>query len=171
MTEATRSTTREAKSVTAKEGKYLTFVLGNEDYAIGVLRVKEIIGMMSVTYVPQVPEFVKGVINLRGKVIPIIDLRLKFNMATVEETNLTCIIIVEINGIKGSTLMGIVVDAVSEVLNIKDDNIEKAPALGAQVETQFILGMAKMENGIKILLDIDRVLNGDEVQLLEQAAA
>jgi purine-binding chemotaxis protein CheW len=141
-----------------RDGKYLTFSLGGEEYGIGILKVKEIIGMMTVTPVPQTPTFVKGVINLRGKVIPVIDLRLRFAMETMTYTERTCIIVVEIHGEAGSVPMGIVVDAVSEVLNIRAADIEDTPTFGVKLNTDSILGMAKTEGGVKILLDIDKVL-------------
>jgi purine-binding chemotaxis protein CheW len=155
------------KSLTDKEGKYLTFTLAEEEYGIGILKIKEIIGMMPITSVPRTPEFVKGVINLRGKVIPVIDLRLRFGMEELEYTERTCIIVVEIDGQTGVILIGIVVDAVSEVLNIKNEDVEETPAFGANLDTQYILGMAKMEGGVKILLDIDQVLNTEELSALE----
>jgi len=153
-----------------KEGKYLTFTLAEEEYGIGILKIKEIIGMLPITSVPQTPEFVKGVINLRGKVIPVMDLRLRFGMPSIDYTERTCIIVVEIGGQAGTILVGIVVDAVSEVLNIKGDDIEKTPTFGTKLNTDYILGMAKMEGGVKILLDIDQVLSGDELTLLSEAA-
>ncbi len=157
------------KSLTDKEGKYLTFTLAEEEYGIGILKIKEIIGMMPITSVPRTPEFVKGVINLRGKVIPVIDLRLRFGMEELEYNERTCIIVVEIEGQAGIISIGIVVDAVSEVLNIKNEDIEDTPAFGARLDTQYILGMAKMEGGVKILLDIDQVLNTEELSALEMA--
>jgi purine-binding chemotaxis protein CheW len=145
-----------------REGKYLTFALAEEEYGIGILKVKEIIGMMPVTHVPQTPGFVKGVINLRGKVIPVVDLRLRFNLEVAAYTERTCIIVVEVAGANGSVMMGIVVDAVSEVLNIRGADIENTPAFGVKLNTDYILGMAKVGGGIKILLEIDKVLgNGD----------
>jgi purine-binding chemotaxis protein CheW len=141
-----------------REGKYLTFSLSGEEYGIGILKVKEIIGMMAVTPVPQTPEFVKGVINLRGKVIPVLDLRLRFGMESSAYSERTCIIVVEIHGEAGSLPMGIVVDAVSEVLNIRAADIADVPTFGVKLNTDFILGMAKTEGGVKILLDIDKVL-------------
>ena len=158
------------KAMVEREGKYLTFKLDNEEYGIGILKIKEIIGMMSVTSIPQTPEFVKGVINLRGKVIPVIDLRLRFGMEAIDYTERTCIIVVEIEGTAGTVMIGIVVDAVSEVLNIKGNDIEETPTFGTKLNTDYILGMAKMEGGVKILLDIDRVLSGDEIKLLDKAA-
>lgn len=158
------------KAMADKEGKYLTFTLAEEEYGIGILKIKEIIGMLPITSVPQTPDFVKGVINLRGKVIPVMDLRLRFGMPAIDYTERTCIIVVEIAGNSGTILIGIVVDAVSEVLNIKGDDIEKTPTFGAKLNTDYILGMAKMEGGVKILLDIDRVLSNDELSLLSEAA-
>ena len=158
------------KAMEEKEGKYLTFSLAEEEYGIGILKIKEIIGMMAITTVPQTPKFVKGVINLRGKVIPVIDLRLRFGMESMDYTERTCIIVVEIEGTSGTVQIGIVVDAVSEVLNISGKDIEDTPTFGTKLNTDYILGMAKMEGGVKILLDIDRVLNGKEISLLEKAA-
>lgn len=154
-----------------KEGKYLTFSLAEEEYGIGILQVKEIIGMMPITSVPRTPDFVKGVVNLRGKVIPVIDLRLRFSMEEVDYTERTCIIVVETTGSSGDTVMGIVVDSVSEVLNIKGESIEPAPAFGTSLNTDYILGMAKLEGGVKILLEIDKVLSTQELSVLEQVAS
>ncbi|OHB53932.1 MAG: chemotaxis protein CheW [Planctomycetes bacterium GWF2_42_9] len=146
-----------------KEGKYLTFALGSEEYGLEILKVREIIGYMEITAVPQTPAYVKGVINLRGQVIPVIDLRAKFGMETAKVTEETCIIVVEINqeGRKFST--GIVVDHVQEVLDIEGENIEEAPQFGSTVNTDFILGMGKVGESVKILLDIDKVLGNCEL--------
>jgi len=158
------------KAMVEREGKYLTFTLAEEEYGIGILKIKEIIGMMPITTVPQTPEFVKGVINLRGKVIPVIDLRLRFGMGEIDYTERTCIIVVEIDGQVGTVLIGIVVDSVSEVLNVKGDDIEDTPTFGTKLDTEYILGMAKMEGGVKILLDIDQVLSSKEIAALEKAS-
>jgi purine-binding chemotaxis protein CheW len=160
----------ETARTSAKEGKYLTFSLADEEFGIGILKIKEIIGMIPITSVPQTPDFVKGVINLRGKVIPVIDLRLRFGVEEIDYTERTCIIVVEIERSRTEILIGVVVDSVSEVLNIKDTDIEETPAFGAKVDTEYILGMAKMEGGVKILLDIDQVLSASEFELLEKAA-
>ena len=125
--------------------------------------------MMSITSVPQTPGFVKGVINLRGKVIPVVDLRLKFGMKSTEYTERTCIIVVEITSNGRDVLIGIVVDAVSEVLNIREDDIEDTPTFGARLNTGYILGMAKVEGAVKILLDINKVLSSDEIAVLNEA--
>ena len=168
MAELTKVMDQAVKASAQKEGKYLTFTLAGEEYGISILKVKEIIGMMPITSVPRTPDFVKGVINLRGKVIPVVDLRLKFGMEEMAYTDRTCIIVVEIQTQTGTVMIGIVVDAVSEVLNIKEDLIEETPTFGAKMDTDYILGMAKMEGGVKILLDIDRVLSADEVVALDQ---
>jgi len=170
MTELAETMDQAVKAMADREGKYLTFTLADEEYGIGILKIKEIIGMMPITTVPQTPEFVKGVINLRGKVIPVLDLRLRFGMEPIDYTERTCIIVVEIEGQSGTIMIGIVVDAVSEVLNIKAEDIEDTPTFGTRLNTDYILGMAKMEGGVKILLDIDRVLSQEEVDLLEKAA-
>jgi len=160
----------EGEKVSAdREGKYLTFTLAGEDYGIGILKIKEIIGMQPITSVPQTPEYVKGVINLRGKVIPVLDLRLRFDMEATDYTERTCIVVVEIAGQSGTVMIGIVVDSVSEVLNIKGADIENTPTFGTKLDTEYILGMAKMEGGVKILLDIDKVLSAQEMAMLEEA--
>jgi len=150
-----------------REGKYLTFSLNEEEYGIGILKVREIIGMMPITSVPQTPEFVKGVINLRGKVIPVVDLRLKFGMPPLDYNERTSIIVVEVRGQSGHVQIGIVVDSVSEVVNIKGEDIEDTPTFGTKLDTEYILGMAKIGKGVKILLDINRVLSTEEIDLLE----
>ncbi len=170
MAELTDRMNQVVTDMTEREGKYLTFSLDDEEYGIGILKIKEIIGMMAVTTVPQTPDFVKGVINLRGKVIPVIDLRLRFGMEAIEYTERTCIIVVEIEGSTGNIQIGIVVDSVTEVLNIKGDDIEGTPTFGTKLNTDYILGMAKLEGGVKILLDINRVLSENEMSLLENAA-
>ncbi len=160
----------EASAAVNREGKYLTFTLASEDYGIGILKVKEIIGIMAITTVPQTPDYVKGVINLRGKVIPVIDLRLKFAMEDMAYTERTCIIVVEISGGRNKIMMGILVDSVSEVLNIKSGDIEDTPNFGSQLNTDYILGMAKMGERVKILLDINKVLSDAEFAAVSVAA-
>ncbi len=153
-----------------RAGKYLTFKLADEDYGISLLKVREIIGMMPITSVPRTPEFIKGVINLRGKVIPVTDLRLRFDMPEIDYTDRTCIIVVEVEGESATVQMGIVVDAVTEVLPVKDEEIEPAPEFGAKVDTHYILGMANMDGTVKILLEIDRVMTAEEIAEVEKAA-
>jgi purine-binding chemotaxis protein CheW len=159
-----------AAVMASREGKYLTFALAAEEYGIGILKVKEIIGMMAITTVPRTPVYVQGVINLRGKVIPVVDLRLKFGMDVAEYTERTCIIVVEISSEQQKILMGIVVDSVSEVLNIRAGEIEATPNFGSRLDTDYILGMAKTHNGVKILLDIDKVLSREEMFALDKVA-
>ena len=168
MTEIAKTMDQAVKAMADKEGKYLTFSLADEEYGIGILKVKEIIGMMPITTVPQTPEFVKGVLNLRGKVIPVIDLRLRFGMEAMDYGDRTCIIVVEIEGARDQIMIGVVVDSVSEVLNIKAQEIEDTPAFGTRLNTGFILGMAKIGGGIKILLDIDRILTSEDAVFLEK---
>ncbi len=159
--------TRETVSEISKEGKYLTFELDEEEYGLEILKVKEIIGIMKITSVPQTPRYVKGVINLRGKVIPVIDLRLKFDMDPIEYSERTCIIVVDIaDNLRNGLMMGIVVDSVSEVLNIGTDEIEETPTFGTKLDTEYILGMAKVKGGVKILLDIGKVLSVQEITSL-----
>ncbi len=149
-------------------GKYLTFKLADEEYGLEILNVQEIIKMMEITHVPRNPPTIKGVINLRGQVIPIIDLRLSFGMEEAEETEKTCVIVVQVGTSK--ITMGIVVDEVSEVLDIKGREIEPPPLMGSSVNTQFILGMAKAKGAVIILLDTNKVLNVDEMSALERVA-
>ena len=146
------------KETDAQAGKYLTFALGKEEYGLEILKVMEIIGIMDITAVPQVPEHVKGVINLRGKVIPVISLRRKFDMEEIDYTEETCIIVVNIE----DTLIGIVIDKVEEVLDISDDRIEPPPSSGVTGKTDYILGIGKIGDAVKILLDIDKVLLDDK---------
>ena len=167
MSQAARQIQQDASTLQDKEGKYLTFTLAAEDYGLEILKVREIIGMMDITAVPQTPEYVKGVINLRGRVIPVIDLRLKFGLEEAEYGERTCIIVVEVQSQVGSVQMGVVVDSVSEVLNINGEEIEPPPSFGARLKTQYILGIAKAKGTIKILLDIDKVLTGEEMAGLE----
>ena len=166
MGEAMVAERQEGRSVAGREGKYLTFSLAGEEYGSGILKVKEIIGMMEITRVPQTPSYVKGVINLRGKVIPVIDLRQKFGLEAGEYTERTCVVVVEVLRDGGQVLIGSVVDSVSEVLNIKEGEIEETPDFGVQMDTQYLLGMAKAGGGIKLLLDIDSVLGSEELTAL-----
>ena len=138
----------------AKEGKYLTFALGKEVYGIEILKVREIIGLMSITSLPQMPKYMRGIINLRGKIIPVIDLRLKFGMPSIDMSSETCIIVVNLNDV----LIGVVIDKVNEVLDIKQENIEPSPNFGLDLHTDYILGIGKVGDSTKILLNINRVL-------------
>ncbi len=141
-------------------GKYLTFTLGQEEYGVPVLKVREIIKVLDITPVPQMPPYMRGVINLRGKVVPVVDLRVRFGFAPRAYDERTCIIVVEV-AVAGLT--GIAVDAVSEVAGIAGSDIDPTPEFGEQVTTAFVLGLAKAKGTVKILLDLDRVLGGDAV--------
>lgn len=153
----------EQPDVSAMAGKYLTFALGDEEYGLPVLKVREIIKMMDVTTVPQVPPHVRGVINLRGKVIPVIDLRLKFSLPALAASDQTCIVVVQVELENRRVMLGIIVDRVSEVLNVAADEIERPPDFGERLDTQFMLGMAKVKGKVKILLDLDAILASDTV--------
>ena len=165
---AVEMATNQEKSavIPAKAGKYLTFNLGKEIYGIEILKVQEIIGMMAVTRVPKTPAFVRGVVNLRGKVIPVIDLRLKFGLEGKEDTERSCIIVVQVGLNGGSVIMGLIVDEVSEVLNVLAEQIEASPSFGTKVDTDFILGMGKVGLKVVMLLDVDKVLSADETLTL-----
>lgn len=145
-------------------GKYLTVALDNESYGVAVLKVREIIRMQKITPVPQMPEFVKGVINLRGRVIPIIDLRVKFGLKAVFADR-TCIVVVQVKLPTGQTVqMGLIVDSVEEVVNLSANEIEPTPDFGTRIDTGYILGMAKIKGSVKTLLDIDRVVAPETVE-------
>lgn len=150
---------QQVETAEAKGGKFLTFFLDEEEYGLEILKVQEIIGLMSITRVPRTPDFVRGVINLRGKVIPIVELRTKFHMETVEDTEQTCIIVVQTQGVQ----FGVVVDRVSEVVDLDSGSIEDAPEFGAEIDTRYILGMGKTGSRVRILVDIDRVLSREEL--------
>ena len=163
MTEATTQIEQVNKALLDKAGKYLTFALGKEQYGLEILKVREIIGYMEITAVPQTPQYVKGVINLRGQVIPVIELRAKFSMNSADVTEQTCVIVVEVEAGNNRTFStGLIVDNVEEVLDIAGQDIEEAPQFGSSVDTSFILGMGKIQDTVKILLDIDKVLAGDD---------
>ena len=163
MTEQVTQDPSRGGSAVARAGKYLTFSLAQEEYGLEILKAREINGYMDITAIPQTPQHVKGVINLRGQVIPVVDLRAKFGMETTEVTDQTCIIVVEITQKDNSFNTGIVVDCVQEVLDIAAEAIEKAPEFGSSVDTDFILGMGKIGDSVKILLDIDAVLGADNL--------
>ncbi len=151
-------------------GKYLTFELSGEVYGLVILKVQEIIGMMAVTQVPRTPKFVRGVINLRGKVIPVIDLRIKFGLDSQEDTEKTCIIVVQVSQDGAEVTMGILVDEVSEVLDVASEQIEPPPSFGVGVDTEFILGMGKVAQKVVMLLDVDKVLSGGEIATVRKVS-
>ena len=144
-------------------GKFLTFELANEEFALEILRVQEIIGVMDITPVPQTPEFIRGVINLRGRIVPVLDLRSKFDMGTTELTDESCIIVVQTSG----TPMGLLADRVREVVNISSEQIDPVPYLASDVDTSCFLGIGKTANGVCLLLDIDAVLTSADAAGLQ----
>lgn len=168
-----RQTERPGGPVTreALGGKYLSFHLGAEEYALPVLKVTEIIGLQDVTPVPQTPAYVRGVMNLRGKIIPVIDLRLKFQLPQVDSTRRTCIIVVQTTGDAGPVGVGLVVDSVSEVLQLVSSEIEEASQLGIQISMPYLLGIAKTKERVRMLVDIDELLNRQDIALGAAAVA
>lgn len=140
-------------------GKYLTFHLSQEQYGVSLLAVREIIGLMDITHVPRTPQYVRGVINLRGRIIPVVDLRQKFGMKAIDDTEVTCIIVVEMNYDDQVIQIGILVDEVDEVLDIQEEQIDNLPSIGAQDNMTFICGVAKIVQRVVMLLDIQRVLS------------
>jgi len=148
--------------------RYLSFVLNDEEYCIDILKIKEIMGMTDITKIPQTPEFIKGVINLRGQIIPIVDLRIKFEVAAKEYTERTCIVVVEIPYNDEVTLMGIVVDKIQEVINIPKDKISNVPYINSKIKSEYIEGIAETQESIKIILDITKVLTEDEFILINK---
>lgn len=151
-----------AETTAIRGGKFLTFRIDSEDYGVEILKVRDINGVMKITTVPRMPHYMKGVINLRGKLVPVIDLRLKFGLPEAEHTEQTCIIVVSVG-----REIGIIVDTVSEVLDISAENIEPPPAMGKSVDASFILGMGKVGDAVTILLDIERVLDSGEPEALQ----
>jgi purine-binding chemotaxis protein CheW len=144
-------------------GKYLIFSLAEEEFGVRVLKIKEIMGMQEITAVPNTAPYVKGVINLRGQVIPVIDLRMKFNLPSCAYTHRTCIVVVTTQGKAGDRLVGAIADGVAEVLTLVDEEIEDTPDFGNGVTAPYLLGMAKVKGTVKILLDIDQVLSEQEI--------
>lgn len=166
MTTTLENDIRAAQDSNAHNSKYLTFTLSDGTYGVEILKVREIFGMMDITRVPQTPEFVKGVINLRGRVIPVVDLRLKFGLEKAEFTEETCIVVVDVG-----SQVGLIVDTVQEVLDIPDADIDPPPPLGLGVQTDFILGMGKVKDEVKTLLNVDRILAPEEMSQTIAAAA
>ena len=160
----------ETLSTFFSSGKFLTFLLAEESYGVEVLRIREIIRMQKITPVPQMPAHVKGVINLRGKVIPVVDLRLKFNLNAEEATERTCVIVVDVDNGQGvNTLLGLVVDTVEEVLNVTENNVEPSPDFGTRLSTECCLGIAKVKDNVITLLDIEKVVSAELAGELAQS--
>jgi purine-binding chemotaxis protein CheW len=147
----------------SEENKFLQFEIDGEFYGVDILKVREINGMMDITAVPQTPRFMKGLINLRGKVVPVIDLRLKFGLAESNYDERTSIIVIEFKSIHGQVQMGMVVDTVSEVVSLSGRHIEPAPNFGVRLKSEYILGMAKVKNRVIIILDIDLILTDEDL--------
>ena len=143
--------------------QYLTFVLGEEVFALDVSRVREILEFTTVTKVPRTPDYMKGVINLRGSVVPVFDMRLKFGLAEIEKTVDTCIVVVEVTCDGETTVIGALVDSVREVFEVEPDQIEPPPKIGTQLRTDFVKGMGKKDDRFVIILDIDKVFSSDEL--------
>lgn len=165
-------TSIDLSSTEANENKFLSFKIGREEFGVEILRVREIIGVIDVTPLPQTPDYVKGVINLRGKIIPVIELRTKFGLEPKEYTEETCIIVVEVSdGGEEHFHMGVIVDSVNEVLDIPRDHIEPAPRFGNSLNTSYIFGMGKVKKQVLILLDIDRVMTFSDLNDLAEVAS
>ncbi len=160
----------EKSAVTARAGRYLTFNLAGELYGLEILKVQEIIGIMNVTRVPRAPDYIRGVINLRGKVIAVLDLRRKLNFDAKDDNERTCIVVVQVQRGDSIITMGIIVDTVSEVLNVNADQIEATPEFGVNISTEFILGMAKVGKNVIILLDADCILSQGELKDTAESA-
>lgn len=158
-------------AVTQDQQQYLTFMLGGEVFAIGILAIMEIIEYGNLTEVPMMPDYIRGVINLRGSVVPVVDLAARFGRKGTELTRRTCIVIIEVESDQDKQVVGVVVDAVNEVLEIPTDQIEPPPAFGAKIRTDFIRGMGKVDGKFVIMLNVDNVLSIDDLALLEQANA
>lgn len=166
------NTAEDAASTTlAKPGKYLTFLLGQESYGLPVLKVREIIRIVSITPVPHMPPYVRGVINLRGKLVPVMDLRIRFELTVREFTQSTCIVVAQVKSAAGIVHMGFVVDGVEEVLNLTQADIEKTPDFGLKVSTEYLPGMANVKNKVIALLDIDQVLDKSTLEKISEAAS
>lgn len=162
-------TSLQEKETIARPGKYLTFSLQQESYGVEVLKVREIIRLQEITHVPQMPIYIKGVLNLRGKIIPVLDLRIKFKLPDIKDTESTCIIVVNIaSSAETQALMGIIVDAVEEVVNINQSDIEDSPNFGSALQSNYIIGMAKIKGVVKTLLDIDKVVTSEDAAQIKQ---
>lgn len=169
---ATTVENREAlqRSIQARPGKYLTFKLGEELYAVDIMKVQEIIGMQSVIKIPKTPHYVRGMINLRDRVIPVIDLRLKFDMEHKEDTRRTCIIVVQVAIETRQVILGAVVDEVSEVIDLAQDDLQPAPSFGSALDTHMIIGIGRTKEKVIMLLDADTLLSSEEIFSLKEVA-
>jgi len=166
MNTSTEVSTSEVSSSTTAAGEYLTFVLGTEEYGLDILKVQEIRGYDAVTQIANTPDFIKGVVNLRGKIVPIVDLRIKFNLGKVEYNEFTVVIILNL----GERIVGIVVDGVSDVMALKGDQLRDVPSLVTNIDTKYIVGLATVEEQMLILVDIDKLMKSEEMELIDSAA-
>ncbi len=165
MSNATAVKGNQSASVDSRAGKYLTFFLASEEYGVEILKVQEIIGRMPITPVPLTSRYIRGVINLRGKIHPIMDLKIKFGMEETEITDETCIIVIKTS----SLMMGVLVDKVSEVVNISSEDIEDTPSFGADVNPEYLLGVGKTGGRVRLLLDIEKVINTTDIINMKKA--
>lgn len=167
MNTSTEASTSEASSAgTTTAGEYLTFVLGEEEYGLDILKVQEIRGYDAVTQIANTPDFIKGVVNLRGKIVPIVDLRIKFNLGKVEYNEFTVVIILNLGG----RVVGIVVDGVSDVMALKDEQLRDVPSLVTNIDTKYIVGLATVEEQMLILVDIEKLMKSEEMELIDSVA-
>lgn len=160
-----------ATATGADHHQYLTFILGGETFALGIMRIKEIIEYGHLTEVPMVPGYIRGVINLRGSVVPVIDLAVRFGRAPSELARRTCVVIIEAGTAEARQDLGVIVDAVNEVMEIPTDQIEPPPSFGARIRTEFIAGMGKVGDRFVIILDVDHVLSLEDLAQLERVGS
>ena len=165
MSNATAVKGNQSENIDSRAGKYLTFFLASEEYGVEILKVQEIIGRMPITPVPLTSRYIRGVINLRGKIHPIMDLKIKFGMEETEITDETCIIVIKTS----SMMMGILVDKVSEVVSISSEDIEDTPSFGADVNPEYLLGVGKTGGRVRLLLDIEKVINAADIINMKKA--
>lgn len=168
---ALKISNEDSRGVEASSNQYLAFILAGEEYGVDILRVQEIKGWTSVTLIPNMPPHIKGVLNLRGTIVPIIDLRLRFGLDSIAYGATTVIVVLKVTGQQGSRTMGIVVDAVSDVYNVTAAEMKAPPDFGGSIKTEYVNGLATLDKKMVILLNIDRLLNGDEVAVLENISA
>jgi len=150
--------------------QFLTFILDGEEYGVDILRVQEIKGWDAVTSIPNTPEYIRGIINLRGTIVPIIDMRIRFNLEKLDYGPVTVVIVLRVDGEESSRIMGIVVDGVSDVYNLPEENIKPPPDFGNAVDTKFVKGLATVDEKMVIILDIDHMLNSAELSMLDSVA-
>lgn len=162
---AVNATENRASNAGSTAGEYLTFVLGTEEYGLDILKVQEIRGYDAVTQIANTPDFIKGVVNLRGKIVPIVDLRIKFNLGKVEYDEFTVVIILNLGG----RVVGIVVDGVSDVMALKEEQMRDVPSLVTNIDTKYIVGLATVEEQMLILVDIEKLMSSEEMELIETA--